>query len=190
MVLNNLNYVDYIYLSFLVLFTIFFALKGATKSINYSLKILLSVSIPFLFYKRSSNYILTELDIRFFNNLADSNKIFFEIITFISIFLLVYIAYSILEKAINIKPPTQLEFKIIDILVGGTYGFLIFTFLFYISFTIFLNKHITVNNPITEFNISFYEKLLNQKTDNNLSINEKNNDKVPKENLNKTDELY
>ena len=72
MVLNNLNYIDYIYLSFLVLFTIFFALKGATKSINYSLKILLSVSIPFLFYKRSSNYILTELDIQFFNNLADS----------------------------------------------------------------------------------------------------------------------
>ena len=38
---DNLNYVDFIYLSLLVLFIIFFSLKGATKSINYSLKILL-----------------------------------------------------------------------------------------------------------------------------------------------------
>ena len=80
MAFNNLNYIDYIYLTFLILFTIFFALKGATKSINYSLKILLSISIPFLFYEKASNSILTKLDIQFFNNLADSNKIFFEII--------------------------------------------------------------------------------------------------------------
>ena len=52
---------------------------------------------------------------------------------FIILFLLVYITYSILEKAINIKSPTQLEFKIIDIIVGAIYGLLIFTFLFYIS---------------------------------------------------------
>ena len=87
---DDLNYVDFIYLSLLVLFIIFFSLKGATKSINYSLKILLSVSIPFLFYKRSSNYILAELDIEFFNNLADSNKIFFEIVIFIILFLLIF----------------------------------------------------------------------------------------------------
>ena len=187
---DNLNYVDFIYLSLLVLFIIFFSLKGATKSINYSLKILLSVSIPFLFYKRASNYILAELDIEFFNNLADSNKIFFEIVIFIILFLLVYITYSILEKAINIKSPTQLEFKIIDIIVGAIYGLLIFSFLFYISFSIFLNKHIKVNNSIIEFNISFYAKLLNKKTENNLNINEKNDDRVPEKKLNKSNELY
>ena len=184
---ENLNYVDFVYLSLLVFFILFFALKGATKSINYSLKILLSVSIPFLFYKRTSNYILSELNIEFFNNLADSNKIFFEIIIFIVLFLLVYIAYSILEKAINIKSPTQLEFKIIDITVGAMYGILIFTFLFYISYSIFLNKHIKVKNTVIEFNISFYEKLLNKKTENNLNINEENDDKVPKK---KSNELY
>ena len=86
---DNLNYVDFIYLSLLVLFALFFGLKGATKSINYSLKILLSVSIPFLFYKKTSNYLLSELNIEFFNNLAESNKIFFEIIIFIILFLLV-----------------------------------------------------------------------------------------------------
>jgi hypothetical protein len=184
---DNLNYVDFIYLSLLILFIIFFSLKGATKSINYSLKILLSVSIPFIFYKRVSNYILAKLDIEFFNNLADSNIIFFEIIIFIILFLLIYMTYSILEKVINIKSPTQLEFKIIDIIVGGIYGLFIFTFLFYISFSIFLNKHIKVNNPIIEFNISFYEKLLNNKTENNLNINEKNDDKVPEK---KSNELY
>jgi hypothetical protein len=184
---DNLNYVDFIYLSLLILFIIFFSLKGATKSINYSLKILLSVSIPFIFYKRASKYILAKLDIEFFNNLADSNIIFFEIIIFIILFLLIYMTYSILEKVINIKSPTQLEFKIIDIIVGGIYGLFIFTFLFYISFSIFLNKHIKVNNPIIEFNISFYEKLLNNKTENNLNINEKNDDKVPEK---KSNELY
>jgi uncharacterized membrane protein required for colicin V production len=76
---DNLNYVDFIYLSLLILFVIFFSLKGATKSINYSLKIILSVSIPFLFYKRVSNYILDKLDIEFFNNLADSNIIFLKL---------------------------------------------------------------------------------------------------------------
>ena len=34
------------------------------------------------------------------------------------------------EKAINIKSPTQLEFKIIDIIVGGIYGLLIFSISF------------------------------------------------------------
>ena len=182
---------DFIYLSLLVLFIIFFSIKGATKSINYSLKILLSVSVPFfLIYKGASNYILAELDLEFFNNLADSNKIFFEIIIFIILFLLVYITYSIFEKAINIKSPTQLEFKIIDIIVGAVYGLLIFTFIFYISFSIFLNKHIKINNPIIEFNISFYEKLLNKKTENNLNINEKNDDKVLEKKSKKSNELY
>ena len=103
---------------------------------------------------------------------------------------MVYITYSILEKAINIKSPTQLEFKIIDIIVGAIYGLLIFTFIFYISFLIFLNKHIKINNPIIEFNISFYEKLLNKKIENNLNINEKNDDKVPEKKSKKSNELY
>ena len=56
-----------------------------------------------------------------------------------------------------------------------------------VSFSIFLNKHIKVNNTVIEFNISFYEKLLNKKTENNLNINEENDDKVPKK---KSNELY
>ena len=67
---------------------------------------------------------------------------------------------------------------------------LIFTFLFYITFSVFLNKHFKVNNPVIEFNISFYEKLLNKKTENNLNINEKNDDKVPEKKSKKSNELY
>ena len=104
--------------------------------------------------------------------------------------MLVYIVYSILEKAINIKSPTQLEFRIIDIIVGAIYGLLIFTFLFYIFFLIFLNKHIKLNNPLAEYNISFYEKLLNKKTENNLNINKKNNDIVSEEKSKKSNEFY
>ena len=55
--LNTFNYVDYIYLSTLSLFIIFFSIKGATRSINYSLKIILSISLPFIFYKRSLNFL-------------------------------------------------------------------------------------------------------------------------------------
>ena len=44
MYLSNLNYFDYAYLFLLFIFVIFFAFKGATKSISYTLKIILSVS--------------------------------------------------------------------------------------------------------------------------------------------------
>ena len=42
----------------LIIFAVFFGIKGATKSISYSLKIILSISLPFLFYKRVLNFSL------------------------------------------------------------------------------------------------------------------------------------
>ena len=119
---NTFNYVDYIYLSTLSLFIVFFSIKGATRSINYSLKIILSISLPFIFYKRSLNFFLESLNSQYLNDLASKNFIFLEIIMFVCLFLLVYFIYSLTEKAINIKSPSQLEFKIIDIIVGGLYG--------------------------------------------------------------------
>ena len=46
--LSGLSYFDYIYLVLLVLFAVFFGIKGATKSISYSLKIILSISLHLL----------------------------------------------------------------------------------------------------------------------------------------------
>ena len=48
---------------------IFFGFKGATKSISYSLKIILSISLPFIFYKRVLNFSLQKLNISIYEKL-------------------------------------------------------------------------------------------------------------------------
>jgi len=82
------------------------------------------------------------------------------------LFLFVYFIYSLIEKAINIKSPSQLEFKIIDIIVGGLYGLFLFSILFYLSYSLILKNHIKGNNIIYHYNISFYEGLLKKETVN------------------------
>ena len=166
MSLNTFNYVDYIYLGTLFIFITFFSIQGATRSINYSLKIILSISLPFIFYKRSLNFFLESLNSQYLNNLAKENLIFLEIIMFVCLFLLVYFVYSLIEKAINIKSPSKLEFKIIDIIFGGLYGLFLFSILFYLSYSLILKNHIKGNNIIYQYNISFYEGLLNKETIN------------------------
>ena len=83
MSLSSFNYIDYIYLGTLILFLIFFSIKGATQSINYSLKIILSISLPFIFYKRSLSFFLESLNSEYLNDLANKNSIFLEIILFV-----------------------------------------------------------------------------------------------------------
>mgnify|MGYP001157188531 FL=1 len=166
MSLSSFNYIDYIYLGTLILFLIFFSIKGATQSINYSLKIILSISLPFIFYKRSLSFFLESLNSEYLNDLANKNSIFLEIILFVCLFLFVYFVYSLIEKAINIKSPSQLEFKIIDIIVGGLYGLFLFSILFYLSYSLILKNHIKGNNIIYQYNIHFYEGLLNKETVN------------------------
>ena len=96
MAISDFNYVDYIYLTVLIVFAIFFGLKGATKSISYSLKIILSVSIPFLFYKRLLNFFLEKIDSEYLLSLQKNNSIFLEIISFIIVFLITYIIFCTL----------------------------------------------------------------------------------------------
>jgi hypothetical protein len=86
MSLSSFNYVDYVYLTSLFLFIVFFSIKGATRSINYSLKIILSISLPFIFYKRSLNFFLENLNSQYLNDLANENSIFLEIIIFVCLF--------------------------------------------------------------------------------------------------------
>ena len=187
--LNTFNYVDYIYLSTLSLFIIFFSIKGATRSINYSLKIILSISLPFIFYKRSLNFFLESLNSQYLNNLASKNLIFLEIIMFVCLFLLVYFIYSLTEKAINInlKSPIKLEFKIIDIIVGGLYGLFLFSILFYLSYILIFKNHIKGNNIIYNYNISFYENFL-EKEEVDLNIPKKNNKNTPTKDSKKNDQ--
>ena len=185
--LSGLSYLDYIYLILLVLFAVFFGIKGATKSISYSLKIILSVSLPFIFYKRVLNFSLEKLNIEYLFSLQNKNAIFLEIISFIMLFLTTYIIFSILEKALNLKSPSQLEFKIIDVIIGAIYGIILFSILFYFSYVAFFKNYIEDKNRIMKLNISIYENLMykdskiEKKIKKDSSIQEKKNDK---------DELY
>ena len=185
--LSGLSYLDYIYLILLVLFAVFFGIKGATKSISYSLKIILSVSLPFIFYKRVLNFSLEKLNIEYLFSLQNKNAIFLEIISFIVLFLTTYIIFSILEKALNLKSPSQLEFKIIDVIIGAIYGIILFSILFYFSYVAFFKNYIEDKNRIMKLNISIYENLMykdpevDKKIKKDSSIQEKKNDK---------DELY
>ena len=185
--LSGLNYFDYIYLALLVLFAVFFGIKGATKSISYSLKIILSISLPFIFYKRVLNFSLEKLNVEYLFSLQNKNAIFLEIISFIVLFLTTYIIFSILEKALNLKSPSQLEFKILDIIIGAIYGIILFSVLFYFSYIAFFKNYIDDKNRIMKLNISIYENLMykdskiEKKIKKDSSIQEKKNDK---------DELY
>ena len=185
--LSGLSYFDYIYLVLLVLFAVFFGIKGATKSISYSLKIILSISLPFIFYKRVLNFSLEKLNVEYLFSLQNKNSIFLEIISFIVLFLTTYIIFSILEKALNLKSPSQLEFKILDIIIGAIYGIILFSVLFYFSYIAFFKNYIDDKNRIMKLNISIYENLMykdhevEKKNKKDSSIQEKKNDK---------DELY
>ena len=70
---SGFNYIDYSYLIILIIFAVFFGIKGATKSISYSLKIILSISLPFIFYKRVLNFSLEKLNIEYLFSLQNKN---------------------------------------------------------------------------------------------------------------------
>ena len=181
--LSGLSYFDYSYLMLLIIFAVFFGIKGATKSISYSLKIILSISLPFIFYKRMLNFSLEKLNIEYLFLLQNKNAIFLEIISFIILFLITYIIYSILEKALNLKSPSQLEFKILDTIIGSIYGVILFSVLFYFSYIAFLKNYIDDKNKIMKLNISIYENLMykdqkvEKKNKKDQSSKEKNNGK-------------
>jgi hypothetical protein len=185
--ISNFNYVDIIYLVVLILFSISFGIKGATKSISYSLKIILSVSIPFIFFKRILIYSLEMIDSEYLNSLNKNNSIFLEIISFIVIFLSTYIIFSLVEKALNLKSPSQLEFKILDIIIGAIYGIFLFSIIFYFVYIAFLKNHIEAKNMIMKYNISIYQNLMYKdiETENNQ---DKKSSKKNKDN--EKDKLY
>ncbi len=180
---SGLSYFDYSYLILLFIFAVFFGIKGATKSISYSLKIILSISLPFIFYKRVLNFSLEKLNIEYLFSLQTKNAIILEIISFIILFFITYIIYSILEKALNLKSPSQIEFKILDTIIGSIYGIILFSVIFYFSYIAFFKNYIDEKNRIMKLNISIFENLMykdqkvEKKNKKNSSSKEMNNDK-------------
>ena len=184
---SGLSYFDYSYLILLIIFGVFFGVKGATKSISYSLKIILSISLPFIFHKRVLNFSLEKIDIEYLFLLQNKNAIFLEIISFVTLFLTTYVIYSILEKALDLKSPSQLEFKILDTVIGSIYGIILFSVLFYFSYIAFFKNFIDDNNRIMKLNISIYENLMYK--DPKIEKKIKKN-KLSKEKKNAKEELY
>ena len=180
MSVSGLNYFDYSYLTLLIIFAIFFGIKGATKSISYSLKIILSISLPFIFYKRLLNFSLEKLNIEYLFLLQNKNPVFLEIITFIILFLITYIIYSILEKALNLKSPSQLELKILDTIIGSIYGIILFSILFYFSYIAFFKNYIENENRIMNLNISIYENLMYKENEVEKEIKKDSSNKEKK----------
>ena len=185
--ISNFNYVDIIYLFLLIVFLILFGIKGATKSISYSLKIILSVSIPFIFFKRTLNYSLEIIDSEYLNSLNRENTIFLEIIFFILIFLSTYFIFSLVEKVLNLKSPSQLEFKILDTIIGAAYGVFLFSIIFYFAYITFLKNHIEEKNMLLKYNISIYQNLM-YKDNQTEDRQDKKSSKKNKEN--DQDKLY
>ena len=88
------------------------------------------------------------------------------------------------KRQINIKSPSQLEFKIIDVVIGGLYGLFLFSILFYLSYSLVLKNHIKGKNIIYLYNISLYENLLNKEGDKyKLDKPSKNNKENEQEKL-------
>ena len=185
--ISNLNYYDYVYLILLIIFAIFFGIKGATKSISYSFKIIISISLPFIFYKKFLNFFLEKINIEYLFSLQERNSIIFEIISFIIIFLTTYIIFSLIEKTLNLTSPSKLEFKILDILIGAIYGVVLFSVIFYFSYIAFFKNYIDDKNRIMELNISTYENLIYKDPKVNKKI--KKNSSTKNKNI-KNDELY
>ena len=119
--------------------------------------------------------------------LQNKNEIFLEIVSFVTLFLITYIIYSILEKALNLKSPTQLEFKILDSIIGSIYGIILFSVLFYFSYIAFFNNYIDDKNRIMKLNISIYENLMYKepKIENKIK-----KDSFNKEEKNDKEKLY
>ena len=187
MSLSVLSYFDYVYFLLLTIFAILFGIKGATKSISFSLKIILSISLPFIFHKRVLNFSLEKLNIEYLFSIQKNNIIFLEIIFFIILFLITYITYSILEKALNLKSPSQLEFKILDMIIGACFGIILFSILFYFCYVALLKNYIDDRNRIMQLNISIFENLMYKEPKSQNKFKEK---PLNKEKDNNKDELY
>jgi hypothetical protein len=127
------------------------------------------------------------IDSEYLNSLNKNNSIFLEIISFIVIFLSTYIIFSLVEKALNLKSPSQLEFKILDIIIGAIYGIFLFSIIFYFVYIAFLKNHIEARNMIMKYNISIYQNLMYKDigTENNQ---DKKSSKKNKDN--EKDKLY
>jgi hypothetical protein len=93
----------------------------------------------------------------------------------------------LVEKALNLKSPSQLEFKILDIIIGALYGAFLFSIIFYFAYIAFLKNHIEERNILMKYNISIYQNLMYKEIETEDSQDKKS---LKKNKENDQDKLY
>ncbi len=178
--IKNLSLFEIIYFSFLIIFIIFFGLKGILQSLGFSLKIISSIAIPFTTYKKIINFFNNYYEnSEYFISLVSNNTLLYEIIIFSVIFLTIYSLFSIFEKALNLNFKKNFSFKLIDFFLGTIYGIFLFSILFYFAFNLVLKNFANEKmSPFIIYNIDIYDKLRSDNNINNdstlIEIEEKN----------------
>jgi|TARA_B110000459_G_C16350061_1_gene376175 cellulose synthase/poly-beta-1,6-N-acetylglucosamine synthase-like glycosyltransferase len=180
-ILSNLTPVEIAYFSISLIFILFFGINGIFKSLGFSLKIIGSISIPFLTYKKILSYISSTFnDNDFLSNLIFSQPLISEIIVFIIFFLISYFLLGTLVNALNVNLPKNLTFKFIDFITGSIYGIFIFSILFYFAYNLTLKNMININvNNIMLLNINIYENI---RSENHIDLNNNESESIEENN--------
>ena len=182
-ILSSFTSAEIVYFLICIIFALFFGIMGIFKSLGFSVKIIGSITIPFLTYKKAISYLGSIFDSNdFLSNLILNSPIISEIVTFIIIFLVSYILLGILENILNISIPKNLIFKLINFIAGTIYGIFIFSILFYFAYNLTLRNFIDAEiNKIMLLNINIYENIRTEdqmNSDNNENILIKENDEI------------
>ena len=181
---SNLSYIGLSYFFVLFLFMILFGFKGLLRSLGFSIKIIGSIAIPFMAYKKAISLVKTNFDNNeFLSSLILNYPILSEVSVFIIIFILSYLIFSLMEKFLKINITRNLITKIIDFVLGSLYGLFLFSLVFYFLFNLFLKNYFDKNiNKVVLYNISLYDNLRSYKEEEII----KNNSLA----IEKQDEIY
>ena len=161
-ILSSFTTYEIIYFIILIIFTLFFGVKGILESLGFTLKIIGSITLPFMTYKTVlvslSNYFSNN---DFLNSLIAQYPLISEIIVFVIIFLLSYFIFGIFEKLLRINFVKNSTINIIDFILGCMYGLFIFSILFYVIFNLTLKSYLNEGNmnKIMIYNIDLYDSL-------------------------------
>ena len=182
--LVNLTIYEILYFLTLAIFIVYFGFKGILQSLGFTIKIVGSITLPFITYKKIIEFLSNYFsDNNFLIPLIKNYSLISEIIIFIIMFLLSYFIFGIFEKILKVNFVKNSTIKIIDFFLGCFYGLFLFSILFYFIFSLILKSYLNENNmhKIMIYNINLYDRFKQHKDDsiNSLDVIEtKDNDEI------------
>ena len=172
-ILTNLTMNEIVYLIILIIFTFYFGLKGIIQSLGVTVKIVGSIALPFVTYKKIIEFLSNYFsDNDFLTQLITNHSLVSEILIFIIVFLVSYFIFSILEKVLKVNFVKNSTIKVVDFFLGCFYGIFLFSILFYFMFSLVLKNYLNENNmnKIMIYNIDLYDRFKLHKDDSNNSL--------------------